>query len=89
MTEYNNLSCECNQLACVWKINPGSPQDCVYTCLWFLSEWTKSGRTRISFNPGRTRFSLCRVKRAYMNTSFDFNWMEAVLLIDAKNCTAY
>ena len=50
-----NIICECNQLSCMWKINPGSPQVCVYTCYWFLSVWTKSGRTRVS---------LCRVNRA-------------------------
>ena len=32
ITEYNNFTCECNQLACVWKTNLGAPQVCVYTC---------------------------------------------------------
>ena len=44
---YNNITCEYNQLACVWKINPGSSQVCVYMCYWFLSVWTKSGRTQV------------------------------------------
>ena len=64
---------------CEWmcKTILGSPQVCVYTRFWYFSVRTKSGRTWVSFNPGRTSVSLCRVNRAYIYLLSKQNMREA------------